>query len=79
MVSKIQWKPFWLATKIFPQNDWAGWQIRVNYDVIRVNYDVIRVNYDAFAQASLTRLKFAAKTCYTTNETHISAAGHIVE
>ena len=23
MVSKIQWKPFWLATQIYPQNDWT--------------------------------------------------------
>ena len=35
MVSKIQWKPFWLATQLYPQNDWTGWhaQNRVNYDV----------------------------------------------
>ena len=33
MVSKIQWKPFWLATQLYPQNDWAGRQYRVNYDV----------------------------------------------
>ena len=25
MVSKIQWKPFWLATQLYPQNDWTGW------------------------------------------------------
>ena len=31
MVSKIQWQPFWLATQLYPQNDWTGWQIRVNY------------------------------------------------
>ena len=24
MLSKIQWKPFWLATQLYPQNDWAG-------------------------------------------------------
>ena len=34
MVSKIQWKPFWLATQRDPQNDWTGWQNRVNYDVV---------------------------------------------
>ena len=33
VVSKFQWKPFWLATQLYPQNDWTGWQIRVNYDV----------------------------------------------
>ena len=33
VVSKIQWKPFWLATQLYPQNDWTGWQNRVNYDV----------------------------------------------
>ena len=25
MVSKIQWKPSWLATQLCPQNDWTGW------------------------------------------------------
>ena len=24
MVSKIQWKPFWLASQLYPQNDWTG-------------------------------------------------------
>ena len=24
MVSKTQWKPFWLANKLYPQNDWLG-------------------------------------------------------
>ena len=33
MVSKIQWKPFWLATQRDPQNDWTATQNRVNYDV----------------------------------------------
>ena len=33
MVSKIQWKPFWLATQLYPQNDWTGWQNDVNDDV----------------------------------------------
>ena len=34
MVSKInQWKPFWLATQLKPQNDWTGWQFRMSYDV----------------------------------------------
>ena len=33
MVSKFQWKPFWLAIQLDPQNDWAGWQNLVNYDV----------------------------------------------
>ena len=33
MVSKFQWKPFWLATQRDPQNDWTERQIRVNYDV----------------------------------------------
>ena len=37
MVSNIQWKPFWLATQLDPQNDRTGWQIRVNYDVLLVN------------------------------------------
>ena len=33
MVTKFQWKPFWLATQRDPQNDWAATQNRVNYDV----------------------------------------------
>ena len=33
MVSKFQWKPFWLATQRDPQNDWSATQNRVNYDV----------------------------------------------
>ena len=33
MVSKFQWKPFWLATQRDPQNDWTTTQNRVNYDV----------------------------------------------
>ena len=32
MVSKFQWKPFWLAQRD-PQNDWTATQNRVNYDV----------------------------------------------
>ena len=23
MVSKIQWRPFWLAAQLYPQNDWT--------------------------------------------------------
>ena len=33
MVSKFQWKPFWLATQRDPQNDWTVTQNRVNYNV----------------------------------------------
>ena len=33
MVSKFQWKPFWLATQRDPQNDWTATENRVNYDV----------------------------------------------
>ena len=33
MVSKFQWKPFWLATQRDPQNDWTATPNRVNYDV----------------------------------------------
>ena len=32
IVSKVQWKPFWLATQLYPQNDWTGWQNGVNDD-----------------------------------------------
>ena len=31
--SRIQCKPFWLATQLYPQNDWTGWKNRVNYDI----------------------------------------------
>ena len=34
MVSKFQWKPFWLATQRDPQNDWTATQNRVTYDVL---------------------------------------------
>ena len=33
MVSKFQWKPFRLATRRDPQNDWTATQNRVNYNV----------------------------------------------
>ena len=33
MVSKFQWKPFWLATQRDPQNDWTATQDRVSHDV----------------------------------------------
>ena len=33
MVSKFQWKPFWLATQRDPQNDRTATQNRVKYDV----------------------------------------------
>ena len=35
MLSKSQRKPFWLANWLYPQSDWAGWQIHVNCDVLR--------------------------------------------
>ena len=44
MVSKFQWKPFWLATQWDPQNDWTATQNRVNYDI--------------FAQAPLVSNRF---------------------
>ena len=33
MVSKFQWKPFWLATQRNLQSDWTATQNGVNYDV----------------------------------------------
>ena len=33
MVSKFQWKPFWLVTQRDPLNDWTATQNGVNYDV----------------------------------------------
>ena len=47
MVSKFQWKPFWLATQRDPQNDWTATQNRVNYDV--------------FAQVPLSLSKFVSR------------------
>ena len=34
MVSKFQWKPFWLATQWDPPNAWTGLQNDVNYAVL---------------------------------------------
>ena len=31
--SKVQWKPFWLATQQYPETWLAGWQVPVYYDV----------------------------------------------
>ena len=45
MVSKVQWKPFWLATQLFPQNDWAGFAILCEDCCIRT---------DAIVGASIT-------------------------
>ena len=33
MVSRTQQKPFWLATQLYLQNDWTGWQNGVDDDV----------------------------------------------
>ena len=33
MISGHSWRRFWFATHLDPQNDWIGWQNRVNYDV----------------------------------------------
>ena len=30
---KVQWKSFWLATQLYPQNDWTGWQFPLYYDI----------------------------------------------
>ena len=30
---KFNGRHFWLAIQPYPQNDWAGWQFRVNYDI----------------------------------------------
>ena len=50
MVSKFQWKPFWLATQRDPQNDWTVTQNGVNYDV--------------FAQAPSSKIRFPAHVLY---------------
>ena len=41
MASKIQWKPFWLATQLDPQNDWTGWQNGVNDDVFALTGPIL--------------------------------------
>ena len=44
MVSKIQLKPFWLATQLYPQNDWTGWQNGVNDDAFaQAPFRVVRL------------------------------------
>ena len=50
MVSKFQWQPFWLATQLYPQNDWTGWPYGVSYDV--------------YAQASLQFKGQVCFTCF---------------
>ena len=42
MVSKLRWKPFWLPTQRDPQDDWTGWQNRVNYEVFAQAPSLIR-------------------------------------
>ena len=44
MVSKFQWKPFWLATQRDPQNDWTATENRVNYDVFAQPSLIAHVN-----------------------------------
>ena len=61
MVSKFQWKPFWLATQRDPQNDWTATQIGVNYDV--------------FAQAPLSICILTAGSC--TDWSHQCSAGSV--
>ena len=34
MEYKIQWKPLWLATHLYVQNDWARWQLGVRFDIV---------------------------------------------
>ena len=50
-VSKNQWAPFWLATQLYPQNDWAGWQFNVNYDVFaQAPFDVVKILKSTYAE-----------------------------
>ena len=62
MVSKFQWKPFWLATLREPQNDWTATQNRVKYDVFLQaplfwhNYGkVVSITIDDFQVSTITR------------------------
>ena len=43
VVSKIEWQPFWLANQLYPQNDWAGWRLRVNNDVFAQAYGILEL------------------------------------
>ena len=61
MVCKIQWKPFWLATQLYPQNDWTGWQNGVNDAV--------------FARASLVLFNFALPYSSAENSDTCSSEG----
>ena len=58
MVSEIQWKPFWLATQLYPHNDCTGWQNGVNDDVC--------------TPASLTEFNSIRSRCYLSDRTWTS-------
>ena len=39
-VSKLQWKPFWLADQLYPEwLAWLGGKVHVNYDVMTNKWD----------------------------------------
>ena len=57
MVSKFQWKPFWLATQRDPQNDWTATQNRVNYDVFAQAPSLSSYNLRKPRQLILPRLR----------------------
>ena len=61
MVSKFQWKPFWLATQRDPQNDWTATQNRVNYDVFAqapfLDGSFIRLVVNGFTEIKDTKMR----------------------
>ena len=60
---KIQWKPFWRATQLYPQNNWAGWQLCVNYDVL--------IGTGPIGKISLYRENDHATCCTITREVRV--------
>ena len=66
MVPKVQWKPFWLATQLYPQNDWTGWQYCVNCAVFaqtristreRLSFRAWRDPYNTSAHCSVGEMQ----------------------
>ena len=66
MVSKIQWKPFWLATQLYPPNDWTGWQNGANNDLCAqaplLTIFVSQTHWPLFGNCELNR-SFSFRCC----------------
>ena len=60
MVSKFQWKPFWLATQRDRQNDWTATQNRAKYDVFaQAPFDTLEKREGACTSFVLRRGKLS--------------------